>query len=270
MPINELIRWQPVEKLRSYEQIVTQIEDMIRSGHLQVGDKIPSERSLAEQFHVSRVVVRESIRHLEARNIIEVQQGSGTYVRRVPPQTLAQNVTLLLELEKSSFVDLMMVRQALEVTAARLAATQATPEELLEIAGCAHAMRQVAEGSGNEKDKYFDYGAKDLDFHRLIARASHNAPLASFLDAILPMIMEGRFALVNSFGDAENFFRRRGVERIHTEHVSIIDALRRHDAEAAARLMTQHTARSIAFFKNIEDLYQAGDSRPGGDESFRL
>jgi GntR family transcriptional regulator, transcriptional repressor for pyruvate dehydrogenase complex len=266
MPIGELARWQPVEKTRSYEQIVTQIEDMIRAGHIQIGDKIPSERSLAEQFQVSRVVVREGIRHLEARNIIEVIQGSGTYIRRVPPQTLAQNVTLLLELEKSSFVDLMTVRQALEVTAARLAATQATPDELSEIAACANAMREVAEGSGNQKAKYFDYGAKDLDLHRLIARASHNAPLASFLDAILPMIMEGRFALVNSFGDAENFFRRRGVERIHTEHVSIIDALRRHDADAAARLMTQHTARSIAFFKNIDDLYRAGDPRPGDDE----
>ena len=77
-----------------------------------------------------------------------------------PRRRLAQNVTFLLELEKSSFVDLMTVRQALEVTAARLAATQATPEELSEIAACAHAMREVAERSGNEKDKYFDYGAK--------------------------------------------------------------------------------------------------------------
>jgi|SRR5580658_87241 GntR family transcriptional regulator, transcriptional repressor for pyruvate dehydrogenase complex len=266
MPINELVRWQPVEKTRSYAQIVTQIEDMIRSGHLKIGDKMPSERSLAEQFQVSRVVVREGIRHLEARKIIEVLQGSGTYVRRIPPQTLAQNVTFLLELEKSSFVDLMVVRQALEVTAARLAATQATQDDLSEIAACTLAMREISERSGNEKDKYFDYGAKDLDLHRVIARASHNAPLATFLESILPMIMEGRFALVNSFGDAENFFRRRGVERIHTEHVGIIDALRRHDADAAARLMTQHTARSIAFFKNIEDLYRAGDPRPADIE----
>jgi GntR family transcriptional regulator, transcriptional repressor for pyruvate dehydrogenase complex len=245
---------------------VTQIEEMIRAGHLQIGEKIPSERSLAEQFQVSRVVVRESIRHLEARKIIEVLQGSGTYVRRMPPQTLAQNVTFLLELEKSSFVDLMVVRQALEVTAARLAARQATPEELSEISACALALREVAERSGNEKHKYFDYGVKDLELHRLVARASHNAPLATFLEAILPMILEGRFALVNSFGDAENFFRRRGVERIHSEHVGIIDALGRHDGDAAARLMTQHTSRSIAFFKNIEDLYRAGDSRPSDEE----
>src|SRR5579871_3827224 len=229
MPINELIRWQPIEKLRSYEQIVTQIENMIRSGHLQVGDKIPSERSLAEQFHVSRVVVRESIRHLEARKIIEVQQGSGTYVRRIPPQTLAQNVTFLLELEKSSFVDLMTVRESLEVTVARLAAARATSDELSEISNCADAMGEIVERSGAEKDKYFDYGAKDRELHALIARASHNAPLATLLDAILPMIMDGRFALVNSFGDAEEFFQRRGVERIHAEHIAIIGAIARRD-----------------------------------------
>ncbi len=266
MAVNSLNMLQPIGRTRSYEQIVTQIEEMIQEGHFRIGERMPSERALAHQFQVSRVVVREGLRHLEARRIIEVLQGSGTYVRRVPPQTLAQNVTFLLELEKSSFVDLMVVRQTLEVTAARLAATQATPKDLSEIGACAHEMKEVAERSGNEKDKYFDYGAKDLELHSLIARGSHNAPLASFLDAILPMIMEGRFALVNSFGDAENFFRRRGVERIYTEHMGIIDALRRHDGDAAGRLMIQHTARSIAFFKNIDDLYRAADSRSCDDE----
>jgi GntR family transcriptional regulator, transcriptional repressor for pyruvate dehydrogenase complex len=265
MAINNLSRLQPIEKTRSYEQIVTQIEEMIREGHFQIGDRMPSERALAEQFQVSRVVVRESIRHLEARKIVEVLQGSGTYVRRAPPQTLAQNVTLLLELEKNSFVDLMVVRQPLEVTAVRLAAMQATPEELSEITACALAMGEVAERNVSEKDNYFDYGARDLDLHRLIARASHNALLTTFLDAILPMIMEGRFALVSSFGDAEGFFRHRGVEKIHSQHVGIIDAIRRHDVDAAGYLMNLHIGDSIVFFKNIEELYRPVDPRPDGD-----
>jgi GntR family transcriptional regulator, transcriptional repressor for pyruvate dehydrogenase complex len=157
----------------------------------------------------------------------------------------------------------MTVRQALEVTAARLASMQATPEELSEIASCAVALSEVAERKGNEKDSYFDYGAKDLDLHRLIARASHNVPLATFLDAILPMIMEGRFALVSSFGDAKGFFRRRGVGKIHAEHLGIIDAIRRHDADAAGYLMNRHIADSIAFFKNVEELYQTMDPPKG-------
>lgn len=257
MIANSLSKLQPIERIRSYEKIVTQIEDMIGEGHFSIGEKMPSERALAEQFQVSRVVVREGIRHLEARRIVEVLQGSGTYVRRVPPQTLAQNVTFLLELEKSSFVDLMVVRQALEVTAARLAAAQATPEEVSEIAASAQALSDVAERKVNDKDKYFDYGAKDLDLHRLIARASHNATLATLLDAVLPMIMEGRFALVSSFGDAEDFFRRRGVGKIHTEHVAIVDAIRRHDVDAAGYLMNLHISDSISFFKNIEELYRS-------------
>jgi DNA-binding FadR family transcriptional regulator len=259
---SQISKLQPVGKTRSYEQIVTQIEDMIRGGHFQIGDKMPSERALAEQFQVSRVVVRESIRNLEARQIVEVLQGSGSYVRRIPPQTLAQNVTFLLKLEKSSFVDLMVVRQALEVTAARQAAMKATPEELAEITACAASMRAVVERTGNEKDNYFDYGAKDLELHRLIARASHNAPLATLLDAILPMIMEGRFALVSSFGDAEGFFRRRWVGKIHDEHVGFIDAIKRHDVDAAGYLMNVHMADSIAFFSNIEELYRTVEPPP--------
>jgi DNA-binding FadR family transcriptional regulator len=262
---SQLSKLQPVGRTRSYEQIVTQIEEMIRAGHFQIGEKMPSERALAEQFQVSRVVVRESIRNLEARKIVEVLQGSGSYVRRIPPQTLAQNVTFLLKLEKSSFVDLMVVRQSLEVTAARLAAMKATPEELAEITDCALSMRKVVERTGNEKDNYFDYGAKDLELHRLIAKASHNAPLATLLDAILPMIMEGRFALVSSFGDAEGFFRRRGVGKIHDEHVGFIDAIKRHDVDAAGYLMNLHMADSNAFFSNIEELYRTVDARSGND-----
>lgn len=263
MAVNNLSRLQPIEKTRSYEQIVMQIEEMIREGHFQIGDRIPSERALAEQFQVSRVVVRESIRHLEARNIVEVLQGSGTYIRRLPAQTLEQNVRLLLEPEKSSFVDLMVVRQALEVTAARLAAMQATSEELSELAACGLALSEIAERRVNDGDNYFDYGAKDLDLHRVIARASHNAPLATFLDAILPMIMEGRFALVSSFGDAKGFFRRRSVGKMHVEHVELIDAIRRHDADAAGYLMNRHIADSIAFFKNVEASYRIMDPPKG-------
>ena len=68
---SQLSRLQPIGKTRSYEQIVMQIEEMIRGGHFQIGGKMPSERALAERFQVSRVVVRESIRNLEARKIVE-------------------------------------------------------------------------------------------------------------------------------------------------------------------------------------------------------
>ena len=139
---------------------------------------------------------------------------------------------------------------------------KATPEELAEITACAASMRAVVERTGNEEDNYFDYGAKDLELHRLIARASHNAPLATLLDAILPMIMEGRFALVSSFGDAEGFFRRRWVGKIHDEHVGFIDAIKRHDVDAAGYLMNVHMADSIAFFSNIEELYRTVEPPP--------
>ena len=96
----------PITRTRSYEQLTEQIEALIRSDQLRPGDKMPSERQLATQFEVSRVVVREATRNLEARGIIEVRQGSGAYVKAAPPRTMAQSLTLLLQLEKASVLDL--------------------------------------------------------------------------------------------------------------------------------------------------------------------
>src|ERR1700682_2503142 len=106
---------QPSITVRSYAAVAQQLQSLITSGELAVGDRIPGERALAERFHVSRVVIREAMRHLEALGVIEVRQGSGTYVRLAAPHSVSKSVTLMLELQKASYVDLMAVRRALEL-----------------------------------------------------------------------------------------------------------------------------------------------------------
>src|SRR5688572_20217020 len=117
--------FQSVAPERAYQVIVSQIERQITNGNLHEGDQLPGERELAEQFGVSRVVIREAMRNLQARNLVEVRHGSGTFISGKPGDTLTQSLTLLLKLEESSLLDLYVVRQALELVAAPRAAQYA-------------------------------------------------------------------------------------------------------------------------------------------------
>ena len=86
--------FQPIAPPRAYEEIVEQIERAISDGVVRVGDRLPGEREMAVQFGVSRVVVREALRTLEARGLVEVRRGSGTFVLRLPSRFLSQSLTL--------------------------------------------------------------------------------------------------------------------------------------------------------------------------------
>ena len=244
--------FEPVNITRSYEQIVAQIESLIWDGLLKVGEKMPGERELAQQFQVSRVVVRESIRYLEARGIIEVRKGSGSYIRLIPPRTLAQSITLLLELEKTSYIDLMIVRRSLEVTSARLAAERATDQNIQSLWSCMDELSTIFSKGLNIEENYIQYGNRELELHQLIARVSLNSSLATLLSAILPMSMIGRFEIIKSIGDFGQFFRRSSIGRIHDDHSKIVEAISKHDPDAAEKYMHSHMTMSIDLYTNLE------------------
>ena len=222
---------------RSYEHVALQIEQNIRSGELAIGARIPSERELARQFGVSRVVVREAMRHLEAQGVIEVRHGSGTYVRMVPVRTLSQNLTLLIDLEQATFADLIIVRQSLERTSARLAAQHATTQDKRALEECLHEMEVAAASGLHDRRSYEGYGALDTRLHLLIAEASHNTPLRTLIGAVVPMVMRGRFDLLEQMDGLQTFLEHRDAARVHAYHVSVVGAIRRGDAAAAEQSM---------------------------------
>ena len=102
--------FEQIAPTRAYEDIVQQIEQAVSDGVFEVGDQLPGERELAIQFGVSRVVVREAMRTLEATGVVEVRRGSGTFITRVPSRFLTQSLTPLVELEGASLLELYEVR----------------------------------------------------------------------------------------------------------------------------------------------------------------
>src|SRR5689334_712502 len=119
-----------VTVVRPYEQIVRQIQAAIRDEGLREGDRLPTERELAETFGVSRSVVREAIKVLAAQGMVESRQGSGLYVRNRPIESVSRAIVLSVLPEGDAVEQLFEFRRLLEADAARLAARRATDEQI--------------------------------------------------------------------------------------------------------------------------------------------
>lgn len=243
--------FQSVAPERAYQVIVSQIERQITNGNLRQGDQLPGERELAEQFGVSRVVIREAMRNLQARRLVEVRHGSGTFISGNPGDTLEQSLTLLLKLEESSLLDLYVVRQALELVAAPRAAQYATAEDLDALKESLDDMATII-GKGIEVEEHFHIFTKsDIELHARVAEASHNVPLATLLRAILPMIMSGRLEIINRTGGFKRFISRSIPSVVMEEHSNIVSAIINHDVTAAEHFVYKHLQRSMNTYRDL-------------------
>ncbi len=244
--------FQPIAPERAYQTIVAQIEELIAQGKLKQGDQLPSERELAEQFGVSRVVIRESIRNLQARGIVEVRHGSGTFVRANPKDTLTQTLTLLLKLEESSLLDLYVIRQALELVAAPRAAQYANEQDIKALRETLGEMRDII-AKGIDVEEHFEIFTRcDMELHARVADASHNAPLATLLRAILPMIMAGRLQIINRTGGFKRFIARSSPAVVIEEHTNIVSAIVNKDPAAAEHFVYKHLQRSMTTYRDLQ------------------
>ncbi|MGH7312012.1 MAG: FadR/GntR family transcriptional regulator [Candidatus Rokuibacteriota bacterium] len=154
---------------RVYEHIVEQVERAIFAGRLRSGDRLPPERELVHQFRASRVAVREALRTLEHRGLIEVRHGSsgGHFVRHVDASLLRRDFSTLFRLARISLPQLGEARLMVEPEIARLAAERATGADL-------ELLRAAVDGQPAAKDR----------FHRLMAAAARNPVHAVLVDAL--------------------------------------------------------------------------------------
>lgn len=235
---------------RAYEDVVNEIEHAITSGSLSVGSQMPSERDLSRQFGVSRVVIREAVRHLEARGIVDVRVGSGTYIRSVPGAALSKSFTLWLQLEDSSVLDLYTVRQALEVTAAPLAAVHADPKDLAQMRRVLDEWATLLAKIPFTEDDVAASDSFEVEFHYLLAKASRNSALETLLHAILPLVFAGRWGVIRRIGDLEQAIAGLSLAETAAEHNDIYKAIANHDPVAAEFFVRRHMQTAIAIYRN--------------------
>lgn len=207
------------------DEAITKIKDMILSGELSAGDRLPPEKELSEKLGLSRSSLREAVKALEIIRVLDVRRGDGTYVTSLEPKLLTEAMTFIVDLHKDeTILDIFEVRRILEPAAAAIAASRITPEQLA-------ALRATLD-SVDMETSVEDLVEHDLIFHSLITAAADNAYLASVLDALSSSTVRARIW--------RGLTQEKAVDRTLSEHTAIIEALERGDAELARALLTVH------------------------------
>ena len=215
----------PIQLGRIYEKIVEQIERRILTGDLKVGDQLPPERELAEHFGVSRTAVREAVKALRQKGLVEVQPGRGTFITNGTSQAMRHSLGLMIKIGQADGAsNLVEVREIFEPEIAALAATRADEENIAAMREAVTAMDAALE----DADAFVE---ADLDFHLALAEATQNALIPTLIDSIVDLLREQRkrIALVEG-----------GLQRGQFHHKRILDVIIRHDPEAAREAMRAH------------------------------
>ena len=176
----------PVQTRRTFEEAVEQIAEKIKLGELVVGDRLPSERALAEQMQISRPTLREAVKVLVDSGLVEVRRGSGggmfVATDHVPREMLVQQ----REMRIGEVAQVLEARRLLEPRVAQLAAMRATDDDFLTLEKTIDQQRALTakNGKGLAEGKLDRFLALDVQFHIGIARATGNAHIVSLVRSL--------------------------------------------------------------------------------------
>jgi len=212
-----------VRRNKVYEEVAKQIERLILN-KLKPGDKLPSERELAEMLRVSRSSIRDAIRGLELMGLVEPRQGAGTIVRELSTESLVNPFANALMRRQEMVSELLDFRKMLEPPLAARAATHASPDEISEM----EEILQRQEAKLSHDETCID---EDAEFHYNVALASGNSVVLKVLDILMDLLRDTR----------ERSLQVRGrAQKSLAGHRRILAAIKRHDAEAAKAAMRRH------------------------------
>lgn len=215
---------EPIGRKTVSELVVQRILDLVKSGHLGPGDKLPAERDLAAQLDVSRPTVREALRALSILGVLEIRHGGGVYVTSLEASELLNPLDFFVSLNAQNMAELFDARIQYEPMIAGLAAERLDAETLARLQALVDA--QVA--APEDLELFHD---TDVEFHKTLLEASGNAFLGRIGKLLQVLGDQGRQA----------FQKRRSIRLQSVEdHIAIMAALRTGDAAAAQKAMRQH------------------------------
>jgi GntR family transcriptional repressor for pyruvate dehydrogenase complex len=233
-----------VRTSRLYEQIVQQIEESVLNGSLKPGDQLPAERDLAQRLGVSRTAVREAVKTLREKGLVEAYSGRGTFITDGTSQAARQSFDLMVKIgQQEGSPHLAELRLILEPGIAALAAARVQEDDLI-------AMREAVAVMDRSQKNPAAYIEADLDFHLALAEAVANPLILSLIDSIVGLLREQRIRIFNVEG---------GPQRGQVHHKRILDAVERRDPEMARSAMRAH----------LEQVRQDSQVSSGGKSSVK-
>jgi DNA-binding FadR family transcriptional regulator len=240
--------FQPIKVGRASSAIVEQIRSMMLDGGLREGQRLPSERELAERFGVSRVTVRDALRALEAVGLVQIRVGArgGAFVTAPSGSNVGQTIADMLIMAAVTPDDIAETRLIVEIGTVTLACTRATEEDL-------ETLREIVRRS-REELRAGTYGPHlSFEFHSQLAKATHNGAIegitASFRGTLSMHPVRVREP------------RKRSHSQTVKEHEAILAAVERSDAAEARALMAKHLLRGTGLAKRAESLVESWNER---------
>lgn len=241
---------QPVKPAKVSDSIADQIQELILSGALKPGERLPAERELVGQLRVSRPSVREALLKLEAKGLIYSRQGGGTYVAEALTPAITDPLAHMVKDNPDALSDVLECRHGLEVLAASYAAARASDADREDMR---HRFAAL-EAAHGQQDPRLEAKA-DAEFHLAIAAASHNVALIHLTRSLFDLLGE---QVVHNW---EQIYRREeSRQAIHRQHAQILAAILAGNPEQARHAAHEHLVY-IGLCLRQADAPLAGDSR---------
>ena len=220
------------------DKVAKAITEAIVSGRIERGQQLDSERELADQFGVSRTVIREAVRSLAAQGLVETGSGRGVQVSGVDGDAVSRSMGLYLRRNPAiDYARVHEVRSGLEIQIAGLAAERATPDDLSHLA-------KVNKELGLARPKDERAATLDLELHSAVAAATHNPLFVVMLDSISDVLFEFRRLALSS---------REMIEYAERAHGMILERLNERDANGAREAMRIHLEESERTWLGLTD-----------------
>ena len=213
-------RLQPIRKIEIFRSVLEQLSALVEQ--MSPGDRLGSERELAEALGVSRVTIREVLRTLEGMGKVDIRRNSGTFVTAPAPRTLL-SVTPPTQVDEAYVKQLSEIRVGIECQVITLLAHD-VPLDLAEAQGALEQAEREISGSSRG-------GSLDPSFEAALGRATGNPVVVEFQQAIHELWLHAWITMGGSIADRNH---------LHAEHVAILDALRDGRMQQAEKLMRQH------------------------------
>ena len=243
--------FEPLNKERAFESVVKQIKEALYAGKLKQGDKLPTERELANQFGVSRAAIRGAVLSLEQSGLIKIRKGpkGGFFIRELDFKSVRESLNDHIQLGQASITDLTEARIIIEPNAAALAAKRATVEDIDKLTESIRTYKaRVAEGQAPNP--------ADLQFHICLAEAAKNPVIVILIRSLMDLLYRN----IGSY-----FLAPKPSKSIGSQHSKILEAIKTGDFETARSTMLKHLEAMHALFKTLETGTRKTDHRRKND-----
>lgn len=235
--------FESVQVSKTFEDIISQIEEAILSNKLHAGDKLPSERHLTEIFKVSRGTLREALRSLEQRKLIKIKTGvsGGAIVQEVDSSNISEGLDFLLRYQKITITELTEFREQVEGIVAAVAAQKAEKKDIALLESLMNSMGDCLQYDIEKWDEIFDL---DKKFHMTLSGATKNRMYESVISTV--------YDNINRYFESYLSKDSKILKNTYKELLSVLNAVKKGDMELARVSMQNHIRRYYLLMKKRE------------------